>query len=118
MTTITLSIAASALALLSAILLTVRVIKADQGDSAMREIAVAIQEGANAFLRREYVTLAIFVTIIAIILALIPSIGWETSIAYLIGAAASALAGFLGMNVAVRANVRTTAAAHHGLNPA
>ena len=84
----------------------------------MREIAVAIQEGANAFLRREYVTLAIFVTIIAIILALIPSIGWETSIAYLIGAAASALAGFLGMNVAVRANVRTTAAAHHGLNPA
>ena len=84
----------------------------------MREIAQAIQEGANAFLRREYVTLAIFVTIIAIILALIPSIGWETSITYLIGAAASALAGFLGMNVAVRANVRTTAAAHHGLNPA
>ena len=118
MTPIILSIAFGALALLFACGLAYRVMREGQGDDTMRAIAQAIQEGALAFLRREYTWLAVFVAIIAVVLAVIPDIGWQTSIAYILGALASAFAGFLGMNVAIRANVRTTAAAERGLNPA
>ena len=118
MTAIALSIGFGVLALLFASGLAFRVMREGQGDDTMRGIAQAIQEGALAFLRREYTALAVFVAVIAIVLAVIPDIGWETSIAYILGALASALAGFLGMSVAIRANVRTTAAAERGLNPA
>ena len=118
MTAIALSIGFGALALIFACGLAYRVMREGQGDDTMRGIAQAIQEGALAFLRREYTALAVFVAVIAIVLAVIPDIGWETSIAYILGALASALAGFLGMSVAIRANVRTTAAAERGLNPA
>ena len=118
MTAIALSIVFGAVALIFACGLAYRVMREGQGDDTMRGIAQAIQEGALAFLRREYMWLAVFVAVIAIVLAVIPDIGWETSIAYILGALASALAGFLGMNVAIRANVRTTAAAERGLNPA
>ncbi len=118
MTPIILSIVFGALALLFACGLAYRVMREGQGDDTMRAIAQAIQEGALAFLRREYTWLAVFVAIIAVVLAVIPDIGWQTSIAYILGALASAFAGFLGMNVAIRANVRTTAAAERGLNPA
>ena len=79
------------------------------GNDRMREIALAIQEGANAFLRREYRVLAIFVVVVAALLYW--KISAWTSVAYLSGAAASMLAGFLGMRAATLANVRTSEAA-------
>ena len=90
----------------------------------MRAIGDSIRDGAGTFLRREYLILAPFVIIVAAGLWVL--IDWwtedrtvpETAIAYLAGTICSATAGFIGMNVAVRANVRTAAAAMHGLNPA
>ena len=111
-------------ALAFAAALAARVVRADEGNNRMRAIAAAIKEGALAFLRREYFTLAPFIVVVAIALWLL--IDWytgdswipRTAIAYLAGTICSATAGLIGMNVAIRANVRTTAAAMRGLNPA
>ena len=113
---IALSAGAGVLALLFAVGLVFRVVKADQGNSAMQEIAKAIQEGSQAFLRREYSFLAIFVVIVTLVLIFV--IDWRTAVAYVVGAIVSASTGYLGMAVATRANVRTAAAAMVGLNPA
>ena len=121
---IILSAVAGGVALLFAVALVVRVSRADQGNEAMIAIAQAIKEGALAFLRREYITLVPFVAVVAVALWLL--IDWytgdswvpRTAIAYLAGTLCSAAAGFIGMSVAIRANVRTTAAAMRGLNPA
>jgi len=95
------------------------VTKQDSGTPRMQEISMAIREGANTYLKRQNKTLAIFVVIIAIVLAVAPPpLGYKTALAYIIGAIFSALAGFFGMNVAVRANVRTSNAAGKGLNKA
>jgi K(+)-stimulated pyrophosphate-energized sodium pump len=113
---IALSGGAGTLALLFAIVLAYNVIKADQGNSKMQEIAKAIQEGSQAFLKREYSFLAFFVAAVAVVLVVV--IDWRTASAYVAGAVVSAATGYLGMMVATRANVRTTAAASKGLNPA
>ncbi len=113
-----------AVGLLFAVFLTFRVVKADDGNDRMRSIGVAIREGSQAFLNREYMVLLPFVIIVAVGLwLLIDKYTYDewlprTAIAYLAGAACSAVAGYIGMNVAVRANVRTAAAAMRGLNPA
>ena len=91
-----------------------RVLSYDQGNAAMRKIAAAIQEGASAFLEREYRVIAIFVAIVAVVISLF--LQWQTALCFVVGAIASAGAGYLGMYVAVRANVRTAAAASHGLH--
>ena len=91
-----------------------RVLSYDQGNAAMRKIAAAIQEGASAFLSREYRVIAIFVVIVATIISLF--LQWQTAFCFVVGAIASGGAGYLGMYVAVRANVRTAAAASHGLH--
>ena len=97
-----------------------RVLNYDQGNATMRGIADAIQEGASAFLNREYQVLAIFVAIVAVVIS--SFLQWQTALSFVMGAIASAGAGYLGMYVAVRANVRTAAAAekglHHGLRVA
>ena len=111
-------------ALVFAAILTVHVLRADEGNTKMRAIGLAIKEGSLAFLRREYLTLVPFVIVVAIVLWVL--IDWytgdswipRTAISYLVGTICSAFAGFIGMNVAIRANVRTTAAAMRGLNPA
>jgi len=93
---------------------TKKVLSYDTGSHAMQVIALAIQEGASEFLRREYRVLAIFVLIVAVILAIFQH--WQTSLCFVVGAIASAGAGYLGMYVAVRANVRTASAASRGLH--
>ncbi len=90
------------------------VLSQDTGTDLMREIAAAIQEGAAAFLNREYTFLAGFVAVVAVILGLF--INWETAGSFVLGAVASGAAGYLGMFIAVRSNVRTAAAASISLN--
>ncbi len=112
------------IAIVFAAILAVRVVRADEGNSRMRAIAQAIREGSFAFLRREYLAIVPFVIVVAIALWLLIDLytgdSWipRTAIAYLVGTVCSATAGFIGMNIAIRANVRTTAAAMRGLNPA
>ncbi|MEZ4555971.1 MAG: sodium-translocating pyrophosphatase [Caldilineaceae bacterium] len=90
------------------------VLDKDQGNETMRNIASAIQEGAAAFLNREYTYLAGFVVIVAAVIAIF--LDWQTAVCFVSGALASAAAGYLGMYIAVRANVRTAAAASNSLN--
>ena len=118
------SAAIGGVALLFAAFLALRVNSADQGNATMIAIAQAIKEGSLAFLRREYIALVPFVVVVAVVLWLLidryTGGSWvpRTAIAYLAGTLCSATAGFIGMSVAIRANVRTTAAAMRGLNPA
>ena len=92
------------------------VLKQDQGSDKIREIAAAIKEGALAFLGREYRILTIFAAVVAVVLGVIPQLGWWVSLVFVLGAVASAMAGFIGMNIAIRANSRTAAAAQKSLN--
>ena len=106
-----------------------RILKEDEGDEQVKFIGKAIQEGAAAFLSREYRLLAVFVIIIFVILTLFIDYDIlnklessnnfpKTSISYLVGALGSAIAGFVGMAIATRANTRTAVKASEGLNPA
>ncbi|MFW6125981.1 MAG: sodium-translocating pyrophosphatase [Chloroflexota bacterium] len=92
------------------------VMSQNRGSPEVREVSRAIQEGASAFIGREYRTLAIVVAIISIILLVLPVLGWRVAVAFLFGAVSSMGAGYAGMYVAVRANGRTCAAAQQGLN--
>jgi len=92
------------------------VLKQDQGSDKIREISAAIKEGALAFLGREYRILTIFIIIVAVVLGVVPLLGWWMSLVFVLGAVASALAGFIGMNIAIRANSRTAAAVQKSLN--
>jgi K(+)-stimulated pyrophosphate-energized sodium pump len=99
-----------------AVVLIYLVLKSPSGTDQMREIASAIQEGAAAYLNRQYTVIAIIGVIVAVIIGIF--IGWPTAVLYVIGAALSAAAGYVGMNISVRANVRTAEAARGGLNKA
>src|SRR5438046_7641042 len=84
----------------------------------MKEIAKAVQEGAAAYLKRQYMPVAAVSIVPFLLLGFYHKLGWGTAFGFLIGAILSAAAGFIGMNVAVRSNVRTAEAARHGLKPA
>ena len=110
------AVIAGVLGLIAAAAFAAYVLRQDEGTEQMREISAAIKEGAMAFLRREYQILAIFVLVLAIGLGFIPSLGWWVTLAFVFGAVSSAIAGFIGMNIAIRANSRTAAAAAKSLN--
>ncbi len=116
MNEILLPVGASLVALLFAAYLIMSVMKKERGSPKMQEIAKGIQDGAMAYLKREYQTIAIFTVIITIILGLFINV--PTAVTFLFGAVFSAIAGWVGMSIAVRANVRTAEAAKGGLSKA
>jgi K(+)-stimulated pyrophosphate-energized sodium pump len=111
--TLTLVIAAGLLAVLYGILQTASLLKASPGNARMQEIAAAIQEGAQAYLRRQYTAIAIVGVVILLAVAFL--IGPLAAGGFLVGSVLSGLAGFVGMLISVRANVRTAQAASEGL---
>ena len=111
-----LSISAGILAIAYGAISTRWIIKQPAGNSRMQEIQQAIQEGANAYMNRQYTTIGGVGVVLFLVLAF--ALGWTTAIGFAIGAILSALAGYIGMFVSVRANVRTAEAATKGVNPA
>jgi K(+)-stimulated pyrophosphate-energized sodium pump len=108
--------AAGVIALLWAVALIVWVLRQPQGNDKMREISKAIQEGAQAYLLRQYSYVAAIGVVIAVILIFVVS--FKAAILFVIGAVLSGAAGYIGMNISVRANLRTAEAARGGVNPA
>ncbi len=112
----TFSIIAGIAAIVYGFILTQWVLKQSAGDKKMQDIALAIQEGANAYMKRQYTTVAYVAVVLTLIIYYF--LGLNTAAGFVVGALASAAAGYIGMFVAVRANVRTAEAAKTGLSPA
>ena len=115
----------SLLALLFAGWLTRDVLKRDTGTAAMQEVSNAIKIGAEAFVRRQYTTIAVMSILMSVIIFIAyayfaknTSLGWRTAVSFIFGAASSALAGVVGMWISVRSNIRTASAARRSMNEA
>src|SRR6267143_2137539 len=114
--TVLFAVAGGVAAVLFAVILIALVLRMPPGNARMKEIAAAIQEGASAYLNRQYTVIAIIGVVIAVVIGF--AIGWTTAALYVVGAVLSAAAGYVGMNIAVRSNLRTAEAAQGGLNKA
>ncbi len=110
------SLVAAAAAIIYGIILIQTVFKKPAGSEKMQEIAKAIQVGAKAYLNRQYKTIALIAVVLFVVLWLV--LGMDIALGFIVGAVLSALTGYIGMNVSVKANVRTTEAAKTGLKQA
>jgi K(+)-stimulated pyrophosphate-energized sodium pump len=106
------------LAIVYGLFLAKSILKKSAGNARMQEIAKAIQEGASAYLNKQYKTIGMIAVVLFLIIGLVPKLGWTMAFGFLVGAVFSGLAGYIGMNVSVRANVRTTEAARGGIDSA
>ncbi|MFA5754074.1 MAG: sodium-translocating pyrophosphatase [Patescibacteria group bacterium] len=118
MSTTFLILGSALVAIIYGALVIASILRLPEGNDKMKEIARAIQAGAKAFLNRQYRSVAIVAVVLFLIIGFVPALGWTTALAFIIGAALSALTGYIGMFVSVRANVRTTEAARGGLKKA
>ncbi|MGD9598859.1 MAG: sodium-translocating pyrophosphatase [Steroidobacteraceae bacterium] len=112
-----LAVAAGVVAVLYGVLSTVSVLGLPAGNARMQEIAAAVQAGAKAYLNRQYTTIGLVGVVLFVVIGLTP-LGWATAGGFAVGALLSGAAGYIGMNISVRANVRTAEAANQGLNAA
>src|SRR6202049_5079005 len=111
--TVLFAVAGGVAAVLFAVILIALVLRTPPGNERMREIAAAIQEGASAYLNRQYTVIAVIGAVIAVVIGIF--INPKTAALYVVGAVLSASAGYVGMNIAVGSNLRTAEAARGGL---